>query len=282
MEKHIKLISSDLNGTLVHQHTMMDMIRLGFPHEPERYEKAREAFIRQTSGLLSMEDTFEIAGPLTKGLSLRSAIEYTRKEMRLVEGFEEFLSILHQKGIYFVMNSTGYSVTIHAIRLLYGEEKFHHHTICNRLLFASKRKPNEIVSENDLYALVKDYFLGHESDEVYDEILATGQVKLGIQDEKDKARLIFDMAENMRISRNSIVHIGDTMGDSQGITEVVKNGGIGIAFNYNPALERYLGKVLDNEDIPGAIFLVDAKSENSDLRRVSEILGLKEKRRTRQ
>lgn len=70
--KTIQLVSSDLNGTLVHQHTMMDMIRLGFPGEPERFKNSKDAFTRQTAGLLSMKETFAIAAPLTKGLRLRT------------------------------------------------------------------------------------------------------------------------------------------------------------------------------------------------------------------
>lgn len=129
-----QLLSSDLNGTLVHQHTMSDMIRLAFPHEPERFEKAKSAFTRQTAGQLSMEETFRIAGPLTKGLRLRTAIEYTLSEIRFIDGFEEFVRTLHQKNIRFVINSTGYSVTTEVIKAVYGPEHIHD-AICNRLIF---------------------------------------------------------------------------------------------------------------------------------------------------
>ena len=43
---NIQLVSCDLNGTLVHQHTMMDMIRVYFPQMPERYEKAKAAALK--------------------------------------------------------------------------------------------------------------------------------------------------------------------------------------------------------------------------------------------
>jgi hypothetical protein len=95
----IRLVSCDLNGTLVYQHTMMDMIRVGFPDEPERYTHAKDAFTKQTSGNLSMEASFGIAGPLTKGLRLRTAIDYALTEMRFVDGFEDFIKNLQQVRI---------------------------------------------------------------------------------------------------------------------------------------------------------------------------------------
>jgi hypothetical protein len=44
----IRLVSIDLNGTLVHRQAMMDMIRVGFPDEPERYTHAKDAVSVQT------------------------------------------------------------------------------------------------------------------------------------------------------------------------------------------------------------------------------------------
>jgi phosphoserine phosphatase len=269
----IRLVSCDLNGTLVHQHTMMDMIRVYFPHAPERYEKAKAGFNRQTAGLLSMKEAFEIAGPLTKGLSLRNAIEYTRSEMRFLEGFDEFISGLYEKRIYFVINSTGYSVTTAAIRCLYGAEKIHD-VICNRLIFALKGNPATPLGEDELAALVKQYLVeGKQDDAVYDEILATGEISLGIRDENEKAELLFRIAENLKIPRQALAHVGDTMGDSGGITEVARNGGVGIAFNYNETLKKHLDAVMQHEEIPGKILLKDPKSERSNLNRVLESIS---------
>lgn len=267
----IRLVSGDLNGTLVHQHTMMDMIRIGFPHLPEKYEKAEQVFTQQTSGLLSMEETFEIAGPLTKGLSLRSAIEYAESEMRFLEGFEELITTLCKKGIYFVINSTGYTVTIEVIKSLYGSDKIHD-VICNRLIFGWEGDPLRFVQEEELCELVKNYFQHKKNEKIYDEILTTGKVELGIRDENDKARLIFEIADKINIPRTAVAHIGDTMGDSGGICEVARNGGLGIAFNYNEALERHLKDVIENERIPGEIILAEPKSEISDLRCISDML----------
>jgi len=214
--KNIQLVSCDLNGTLVHQHTMMDMIRIYFSHMPERYEKAKAAFTRQTAGQLSMKAAFEIAGPLTKGLSLRNAIEYVQFEMQFLEGFDAFISTLHKSGKYFVINSTGYSVTTEAIKALYGADNIYD-VICNRLIFSREGDALQSIDEISLSQLVKEYFLGRKNEKIYDDIFATGEVKLGIQDEDEKARLLFNIAERLNVPRTGIAHIGDTMGDSAGI-----------------------------------------------------------------
>ena len=270
-KKKIKLVSSDLNGTLVHQHTMMDMIRVYFPYQPERYEKAKEAFTRQTSGLLSMKDAFKVAGPLTKGLSLRNAIEYACSKMQFLDGFEEFVSALYKNKKYFVINSTGYSVTTEVIKCLYGSEKIHA-VISNHLIFGWEGDPTRAIEEEYLAQLVKDYFQGRKSENVYDQLLATGEVALRIQDEEEKAQLLFKVSEKLSIPRTQIAHIGDTMGDSVGIYEVAKNGGMGIAFNYNEALRDYLEQVLKSEEIPGTIILAEPKSKASNLKKLLNIL----------
>jgi len=267
----IRLVSCDLNGTLVHQHTMMDMIRTGFPHHPDRYEKARDVFTRQTAGLLSMEKTFRIAGPLTQGLSLRKAIEYALNEMHFLEGFEIFLSAIEEKDVYFVINSTGYTLTTEVIKILRGAEKFYD-VICNRLVFGWQGNSGREIEEDALSEFVRHYFSDKKENKVYDEILATGEVELRIRDEKEKARLIFGIAGKADIPRAAIAHIGDTMGDSRCICEVAKNGGLGIAFNYNKALKDHLEIVLENNEISGQIILSQEKSKTSDLRSLLEVL----------
>jgi hypothetical protein len=80
------------------------------------------------------------------------------------------------------------------------------------------------------------------------------------------------MADNLKIPRTSIAHIGDTMGDSGGICEVARHGGIGIAFNYNDALRAYLEGILKTEPISGKILLISPKSVTSDIRSLLPIL----------
>ena len=271
MSTNIALVSCDLNGTLVHQHTMMDMVRVYFSDHPERFEKAKEAFNKQTSGLLSMKEAFAIAGPLTKGLTLRNAIRYAVNKMKFLEGFEVFISTLYERGVYFVINSTGYSITTEVIKALYGPEKIYA-VICNQLVFGWRGDNHKIIEESELSQLVKNYFRGNEKEKRYDEILATGAVNLGIQDEEEKANLLFAIAEKVKIPRPAIAHIGDTMGDSAGICEVARNGGLGIAFNYNQALKNHLEQILKNEKISGTIILAEPKKETSSLKLLLDII----------
>jgi phosphoserine phosphatase len=263
-QNKINLVSSDLNGTLVHQHTMMDMIRVFFPQEPERYEKAKDAFTKQTSGLLSMKEAFETAGPLTKGLRLKDAVDYASATMRYVKGFNAFISALYESGIYFVINSTGYTVTTETIRSVYGKDKIYD-TICNRLVFGEGGDPEKPLSEMEISRLVDVYFKGKKNNSIYNEIRATGVVELGICDENEKAARIFEIAAGLKIDRSEIAHIGDTMGDSGGICGVAEAGGLGIAFNYNGALKNHLDSFMKTSRIKGKILLSTPKSEHADI-----------------
>jgi phosphoserine phosphatase len=250
---------------------MMDMIRVYFSDQPERFEKAKKAFNKQTSGRLSMKEAFAIAGPLTRGLTLRNAIRYAINEMKFLEGFEFFISTLYEKGIYFVINSTGYSITTEVIKALYGPEKIYA-VICNHLIFGWEGDNHKVIEESELSQLVKNYFRGEEKLTVYDEALATGEVLLGIHDEKEKAKYIFAMAKKLNILPEAIAHIGDTMGDSEGVCEIARHGGLGIAFNYNPALKDYLEEVKKNEHLLGKIILAEPKKETSSLKILLNIL----------
>lgn len=265
----IKLISSDLNGTLVHQHTMSDMVRIYIGQE--QFVRASHAFQRQTSGEATIEEAFSVAGPLTRGLTLRQAIEYTRKHMTYIRGFAEFVNSLRNQRKPLVINSTGYSITIYAIREHVGRDNIHGQ-IGNRLIFGVDADAAQALRDDELERYVTDYF-GDTLSLVYDRIKATGDIDLEIQDEAAKASLIrrYCATHLLDIKPSELMHMGDTMGDSKGILEVARQGGIGIAFNYNDALERFLRAKIASENISGKICFVNKKGVNPDLR---DILGL--------
>lgn len=266
----IKLVSSDLNGTLVHQHTMSDMILKYVGRE--QFETAKVVFKRQTSGTATMEEAFSNAGPLTRGLTLRQAIDYTRDHMRYLNGFRQFVDGLEAREVPFVINSTGYSVTIYAIRQRFGESKIHGQ-IGNRLIFGLDADVSQTLREDELEKKVGEYFADPANTE-FDQLKAVGIVELGIADEAAKAQLIKNYAARNfpGLDVRQIAHIGDTMGDSRGILDIAREGGVGVAFNYNPALENFLlGEVARNAPV-GEIKFVDRKSAVSDLRRVDRVL----------
>ena len=262
----IKLLSSDFNGTLVYPHTMQETVRYAFPDEPDRYEEIKTVFKAQTEGKLPMAEAFRSAGRLSKGIALGSAIEYTIREMEPVQGFDRFTDRLQREGIRLLINTTGYSVTLCAFR--------HHYRLqeidcrCNRLLFAGV--DGRILDEDELDSLVESYVRETPPPEpnLYTKIKASGQVALGIEDERHKARNALEYARSMGILPSETAHMGDTMGDSGGIMGVAEAGGLGIAFNYNSALEAFLHDRGADFISAGRIVFVDEKGPGANLEHV--------------
>lgn len=265
----IRLVSSDLNGTLVHQQTMSDMVRLY--RSKTDYDALVSLFTKKAEGDSKAAETLAITVPSTRGLTLREAIEYTRTHMTFVDGFREFVDILHQNGIHLVINSTGYSVTIYAIREQVGKDKIPGH-IDNFLRFGENGDPNAALREDELESLVSRYFSlpGYSESPVYDGIKATGRIELSIGDEAAKTRLLLEYARRYfpDMHPSQIAHMGDTVGDGECIDSIARLGGLGIAFNYNPALERFVKNKLELEKIPGRMVLVDPKGRSSNLMHV--------------
>lgn len=264
------VFSSDLNGTLVHEHTMSDMIRIYLGEE--KFKIADGVFKRQTGGTATMKEAFGVAGPLTKGLTLRQAIEYVRTRMHFVRGFHEFTAFLRARNVPLIVNSTGYSVTIYAMQAMLGAGVIHGH-IGNELRFGFSRSLlNDVLTENSLKRMVDEYIIYSRRDEFYGIEQATGDITLGIVDEAAKADLLckYTAKHFPSCEPKHLIHMGDTMGDSGGIVGVARQGGIGIAFNYNKALEEFLRG--QPKDVLERIHFVDPKSENADLRNVLPIL----------
>ena len=267
----VKIVSSDLNGTLVHQHTMSDMIKVYLGEE--KFKKADVVFKKQTSGTATMEEAFENAGPLTRGLTLRQALEYTEYEMNYVNGFSHFIDLLQARNIPFIINSTGYDVTIFAIRALVGKNKIHG-SIGNTLEFAEEGSIGAVVKLEELEEMVDDFFTKDRTKPIYDSIKATGRVHLGILNEGAKAKLLLEYVQRNfpSVQSEGLMHMGDTIGDVGGIVGVAQAGGIGIAFNYNQALKDRLDDELQ-KDPEKKIYFVDKKGLNSDLRNVFAFLS---------
>lgn len=269
----VKLVSTDLNGTLVHQHTMSHMIKLYVGRR--EFAQADTVFKKQTSGRATMQAAFENAGPLTAGLTLRQAIEYTKEYMNSIDGFSEFFELMQDNNIHTVINSTGYSVTIYAIQASLAKIDG---MIGNRLIFSEGEDKTEDLTEDELRKLVFVYFANSDakSDNLYDRIKAAGRVELGINDEEAKATLLMEYAVRHfpGVLPREMLHIGDTMGDSGGIYGIVKAGGIGVAFNFNKPLEDFLREKIHFEpDLKDRMFFIDPKSQNSNLMNIIAALG---------
>lgn len=237
----------------------------------EKFRKAEEVFKRQTNGTATMQEAFGTAGPLTKGLTLRQAIEYAISTMRFVDGFREFIAFLQMRNIPLIVNSTGYSVTIYVMQAMLGKGKIWGH-IGNELKFGMSGLPDKTITEAELERMVYNYVDYLEGGKLYDEIQATGEIVLGIVDEAAKADLLLGYVAKHFSSHESkhLVHMGDTMGDSGGIAGIARLGGTGIAFNYNETLEMFLRA--QPKDVLEHTHFVDPKGESSDLRNVLPIL----------
>lgn len=266
----IKLLSSDLNGTLVHQQTMSHMVRL-YRSEIGASQDLSLLFEKKAEGNANAAKALAVTGPSTRGLTLRQAIEYTRTHMTFVDGFQEFVDTLYSNGIHLVINSTGYSVTIYAIRERVGRDKIRG-DMKNFLKFGEDADPNATLREDELESLVVRYFSlpGYSDRPVYDKIKATGRIEVSIGDEAAKTRLLFEYARRHfpDMHPSQIAHMGDTIGDSECIYSIARLGGLGIAFNYNSALEHFVKNKLALEEIPGRMVLVDPKSRSSNLMHV--------------
>jgi len=299
-----KVVSSDLNGTCTtttkeqvlykdtmgtSDHTMSHM--LGFYVGTEAFQEAFRVFKQQTSGRATMQEAFGTAAHFYRGITLRQAIEYTQPRqvvptpqnnpqlMQYIAGFWDFLAHCAQQNVPFVINSTGYSVTIAAIkeeaRRRFNGQSVIHGQIGNRLIFAEKPHPGLVLSERELETLVRDFF-DNPADPIYDEIIATGHIELGLPTEAAKAEILlkeYVPHHFPEVKPEEVMHIGDTFGDFGGILGVAQAGGKGVAFNYNQALEDRLKiEIAQNPAIKDHVYFIEPKNEKSDFGKIKPLL----------
>jgi len=269
----IRLVSADLNGTLVRPHTMSDMIRQFVGDDA--YRTARAAFDDRLAGKSSIEQFIGSLGPPSRGITLRQAIEYADYIMEYLPGYRDLIAYLHENAIPLLINSTGYSVTMHVMRHKTGSDKIHG-LLGNRLLFGYHGDPGRPISETELERLIGDYFGGSDKsdDHLYDTIAATGEIELDIVDESKKTEFLraYLGLHFPDIGFSEVMHLGDTMGDSRILTDIAEAGGIAVAFNYNDALKDYLENELIPVRPPGKIHLIDAKSSSASLVNVIKLI----------
>ena len=93
-----RMVVLELEGAPVHDHTSSELIRAGFPFEPERCEKALDLHEKESAGDAKPEEALVQYSNLARGLSLRRAIEYATFKMRFVNGFDTFIRQPPSKG----------------------------------------------------------------------------------------------------------------------------------------------------------------------------------------
>ncbi len=264
---------SDLNGTLTRYDTMPDLAQRA---SAERYASAHAIFLDQTSGLISPEESIRQVARLTEGLTLKDAIDYSSR-LKYVDGFDELISALHGSGTALVLNSTGYSVTFYAMRHSLnaahrrrGDEVLHG-WIGNSLLFADG---SELLGEEMLEDLVGRYLSGKGGAQGdLARYTATGEVDIRIAREADKFTHLERYKEEHfpDMAWQCVSAMGDSYTDNAMLLGVAQRGGRGIAFNFNPMLERRLRSASGSQD---RIFFIEKKAEYSNLAQVSLVLDI--------
>jgi len=92
-----KMVVLELDGAVVHDHTPSELIRAGFPLQPERYEQASVLYQRENTGNVKPEEALLQYATMARGLTLRRALEYATFKMRVLNGFDTFIERLYQK-----------------------------------------------------------------------------------------------------------------------------------------------------------------------------------------
>jgi len=100
-----------------------------------------------------------------------------------------------------------------------------------------------------------DYVFGNEL--VIENGVLTGEVKEPIIDAEAKGRIIIELAKKENISRDNIVAIGDGANDRI----MIKNAGLGIAFNAKELLKKISDGTLSRQNIIGLLNILKHERE---------------------
>jgi phosphoserine phosphatase len=100
-----------------------------------------------------------------------------------------------------------------------------------------------------------DYAFGNELEIENGKL--TGRIKGRIIDAEEKARIIEELARKEGISKENIVAVGDGANDRI----MIKNAGLGIAFNAKKALKEVADGTLSKENLIGLASVLKLSSE---------------------
>ena len=93
---------------------------------------------------------------------------------------------------------------------------------------------------------------------MYSEMLVlTGEIKGDIIDAEAKGRIIFSLAELEKISPDNIVAVGDGANDCL----MIKNAGLGVAFNAKEVLKKVSDGSLSRENLLGLLNVLGLAEE---------------------
>lgn len=266
-----QMVVLELDGAVVHDHTPSELIRAGFPLQPERYEQAFDLYQMESTGKVNPEEALLQYATLARGLSLRRAIEYATFKMRFINGFDTFIEILYQKNVPLLLVSSSFSIITEAIRWLYGPDRFQA-VLANSLAFGLEKNPEAVISEEKLISLVQRYFHRARDHQAYDKIAATGECNTITPNSLQKASFIAEMAAGLNIPFEAVNYVCSSFKDRETLLTVARSGGRVIAFNFEESLEIVIQECQENNHAEDKIDRTTPKSRRANLRSVFETL----------
>jgi len=154
-----------------------------------------------------------------------STLEEIARDLRLTPGSEELIHHLKHQGYKIALISGGFTYFTDVLK--------------DRLGF--------------------DYAFANEL-EIKDGIL-TGEIKGDIIDADAKGRIIFRLAELERISPDNIVAVGDGANDCL----MIKNAGLGVAFNAKEILKKVSDGTLSRENLIGLLNVLGLAEKEKEM-----------------
>jgi hypothetical protein len=266
-----QMVVLELEGAVVHDHTPSELIRAGFPLEPERYEKALDLYQKENTGDATPEEALLEYSTLVCGLSLRRVIEYATFKMRFVNGFDTFIETLYRKNKPVLLLSSSFSIITEAVRQLYGPDRFLS-VAANPLVFGLKKKPETVISEEKLMSLVQRYFHRARDHQVYDKLAATGHCNVLIANPLQKASLIFELAMDLNIPFQAVTYVCSSPKDRDTLLSIIRSRGKAVVFNFEESMEAVIRKCPKDNPTEDALQFTTPKSRRANLRSVFEIL----------
>lgn len=154
-----------------------------------------------------------------------STLEAIANDLQLTPGSEELIHHLKQLGYKIALISGGFTYFTNVLK--------------ERLGF--------------------DYTFANEL-EIKDGVL-TGEIKGDIIDAEAKGGIVYRLAELERISPDSIVAVGDGANDCL----MIKNAGLGVAFNAKEILKKVSDGTISRENLLGLLNVLGIADKGKDL-----------------
>ncbi|MGD9022606.1 MAG: hypothetical protein PVJ62_02385 [Deltaproteobacteria bacterium] len=235
-EKSKIIVTTDVNGTTTPHNTFAELVR-----SDGLFDQMKILMKAYTSGTATFSAVLPKMKRLTQGVD-RLRVESYARNMPLHKGVKEtFDALMRARNIdaKLALSTTGFAGLMALVNK-------HRH--------------------GSLFGVAASPVLVHllNSDEKACLIRA-------VTDEKDKIRVIDDLATLHRPNKQLIFHIGDTMGDFFAIKHAAQRGGVGIAFNPNKELEINISR-LPKSLKPGIREIAFRTDEEPDYCRVLDMI----------